>query len=70
MAAHVHIHEFVAEHFLTSRMRMPTDDIQLNDVEIVEFFEAQVGQVLRCRASAQRRVGARRLGFSAIRGRQ
>jgi hypothetical protein len=53
MPAHVHEHELVAEHYLPCRMCMPADDIQLNDVEIVQLFEAQSGEVLGWRAAAR-----------------
>src|SRR5437016_9849563 len=66
MAAHVHKHEFVAEHYFVSRMRMSTDDIELNDVEVIQFFEAQAGQIMSRFAIAQRHIWITRLGFSGI----
>ena len=70
MTAHVHKHELEAEHFLASGMRMSADDIQLNDVEIIELFEGQPGEVMGWRAAERGRVGARRLDFRAIRWRE
>src|SRR5437870_4957936 len=45
MAAHIHKHEFIAEHYFVSRMGMSADDIELNDVEVIQLFQTQAGQV-------------------------
>jgi hypothetical protein len=49
---HIHVHVLVAEHGLTGWMHVTAEDIELDDIQIIEFLQAQAGEISRFCASA------------------